>query len=255
MFDKLRSLFGGSKEEHVPSVIHDYSLMAVDIHSHLIPGIDDGSKTMEDSVFLIKSLYDLGFKKLITSPHVMADGYVNSTETILSGRDKVREAIKQNGIDIQFDATGEYNIDEGMYAKIEKNDLIPIGKNYIMVEMPFLAKPAIMGDIMYKLQTAGYNVILAHPERYGYFYENDFSSYNSLKDRNILFQVNIASLSGTYGKGARYSAEKMINENMVDFIGTDLHGTKHLEFLKECVGLKYLEKIITYDKLLNKTLL
>ena len=255
MLDKLLNLFGGKKDKETASSLSDYSQMAVDIHSHLIPGIDDGVKTMEESIEMIKHLRDFGFKKLITSPHVMGDGYTNTSEIILNGRDLVREAIKQNGIDIQFDASGEYNIDDGLYEKIEQKALLPFGNNYIMVEMPFISKPAIMGDIIYKLQIAGYNVILAHPERYGYFYENDFASYYALKDRNVLFQLNIASLLGTYGKGAKYSAEKMINENMVNFIGTDLHGARHLGLLQDCLGLKYLEKIMNYDKLLNKTLL
>ncbi len=248
-------MFREKKEEKPVSTLTDYSQMAVDIHSHLIPGIDDGAKGIEESVFLLQQLERLGFKKIITSPHVMQDGYMNSTETILTGRDRVRRAIKENGIKLEFDAIAEYNIDEGMYAKIEKKDLLVLGKNFVLVEMPFISKPAIMGDIMYKLQTAGYNVLLAHPERYSYFYENDFKTYKSLKDRNIFFQVNIGSLSGTYGKGAKFTAEKMIDDNMVNFIGSDLHGAKNIEILEKCLSLKYLEKIISYDKLLNKTLL
>ena len=248
-------LRGEEEQAPPPPRLADYSKMVVDIHSHIIPGIDDGAKTIDDSIFLLRQLELLGFKKIITSPHVMADGYTNTPEIILSGRDKVREAIKANSINLEFDATGEYNIDEAMYARIEKNELLPFGKHYIMVEMPFLAKPPIMADIIYKLQIAGYNVILAHPERYSYFHEKDFSSYESLKDRNVLFQINIASLNGTYGKAAKYTAEKMIDEHMVDFTGTDLHGVKHLEFLNEALGHRYLDKILNYDKLLNKTLL
>jgi protein-tyrosine phosphatase len=254
VFDRLFGFFQGKKEEPIPRLA-DYSQMVVDIHSHLIPGIDDGAKTMDDSIFLLRHLEKLGFKKIITSPHVLADGYKNTPEIILSGRDAVREAMKANLINIQFDATAEYNIDEGMYEKIEKKQLLAFGKNYIMVEMPFSAKPSIMGDIMYKLQTAGYNVILAHPERYPYFHENDFSSYESLKDRSLLFQINIGSLSGLYGKAAKFTAEKMINENMVDFVGSDLHGIRHIEALDNALGQRYLAKILNYDKLLNKTLL
>ena len=254
MFDRLLGFLRGEKEVEHPKLT-DYSKMVVDFHSHLIPGIDDGAKTIDDSIFLLRQLEAFGFKKIITSPHVMADGYNNSPETILSGRDLVREAIKENSINLEFDATAEYNIDEAMYGRIEKNELLPFGKNYIMVEMPFLAKPNIMGDIIYKLQIAGYNVILAHPERYSYLHDKDFHSYESLKDRNVLFQINIASLLGTYGRPAKYVAEKMINENMVNFVGTDLHGVKHLEFLKGALEMKYMDRILNYDKLLNKTLL
>ena len=254
MFDRLLGFLRGEKEVEHPKLT-DYSKMVVDFHSHLIPGIDDGSKSIDDSIFLLRGLEKFGFKKIITSPHVMADGYNNSPETILAGRDLVREAIKANSINLEFDATAEYNIDEAMYGRIEKKELLPFGKNYIMVEMPFLAKPGIMGDILFKLQTAGYNVILAHPERYSYFHENDFSSYYSLKDRNLLFQINIGSLSGIYGKPAKFTAEKMIDENMVEFVGTDLHGVRHLEVLEKTLETRYLSKILNYDKLLNKTLL
>jgi protein-tyrosine phosphatase len=253
VFERLKGIFG-SREEATPPLA-DYSQMVVDMHSHLIPGIDDGVKTMDDSIFLLRRLVELGFKKVITTPHVMADGYINTTETILAGRDAVRQAIKDNLIPIEFEASGEYNIDESLYPKIEKKDLLAFGKNYVLVEMPFLAKPSIMGDILYKLQIAGYNVILAHPERYSYFHENKFESYISLKDRNILFQINIASLTGVYGKDAQYTAERMIDNDMVNFIGSDLHGQRHMELLQEALGSKYLQKIISNPKLLNKTLL
>ncbi|HWB62646.1 MAG TPA: CpsB/CapC family capsule biosynthesis tyrosine phosphatase [Chitinophagales bacterium] len=253
MLDRLLNFLSPNKEK-APSLLTDYSLMRADMHSHLIPGIDDGAKTMEDTIALLQGLKELGFKKIVTSPHVMADGYTNSTETIIKGRDAVREAIKQNNIDIEFDAAAEYNIDESLYPKIEKKDLLTFTRNYILVEMPFLAKPTIMGDIVYKLQTAGYNVVLAHPERYSYFHEKDFHTYHSLKDKNIFFQINIASLCGAYGKGARYTAIRMINEHMVNFVGTDLHGANHLNILRECLKERYLEKILTYDKLLNKTI-
>jgi protein-tyrosine phosphatase len=254
LFDKLLNIFRSDEEKPHP-LLKDFSLMAVDIHSHLIPGIDDGAKTTDDSIFLLKQLKDLGFKKIITSPHVMADGYINSTETILKGRDDVRAAIKEQEIDIEFDSMAEYNIDEGLYPRIEQRDLLFVGKNFVLVEMPFLAKPSIMGDIVYKLQTAGYNVILAHPERYGYYYDTDFKTYYNLKDRNIFLQINLGSLAGVYGKGPKFTAERLIREKMVDFTGTDLHGPRGLEHLQECLKSKYLEKILTYDKLLNKTLL
>lgn len=229
--------------------------MAVDIHSHLIPGIDDGVKTMDDAIFILRQYEELGFKKVITSPHVVSDGYNNSTATILAGRDKVREAIKLNGINLEFDAVAEYYLDDSVYEKIEKKDLLTIGeKNFVLVELSYLTKANNVSDLLYKLQVAGYRVILAHPERYPYYYEKDLDSYTSLKDRSVYFQINLMSLSGKYGKGARAAAEKLIDENMVDFVGTDLHSAKHMESIKECMNERYLDKILNYPKLLNRTL-
>lgn len=233
----------------------DLSQMAVDIHSHLIPGIDDGVKTMDESIAILKEFEQLGLKKIITSPHVVSDGFNNSTQTILDGRDNVREAIKKHGINIEFDAVAEYYLDESMYEKIEKKDLLTIGsKNFILVELSYLSKANNVSDLIYKLQIAGYRVILAHPERYPYYYEKNLEQYISLKDRSVYFQINLMSLAGKYGKPARAVAEKMIDEQMVDFIGTDLHNSKHLEAIKNSLGEKYLRKILDYDKLLNRTL-
>lgn len=229
--------------------------MAVDIHSHLIPGIDDGVKTMDDSIFLLRQFEALGFKKVITSPHVVSDGYNNTTSIILNGRDRVREAIKANAINLEFDAVAEYYMDETMYEKIEKKDLLTLGTNFVLVEFSYLAKTNNAFDILYKMQVAGYRVLLAHPERYPYFYSNSFDHYKSLKDRNVYFQINIMSLMGRYGKEAKFTAERMIDEKMVNFVGTDLHNARQMESIKDCLNLKYLDKILNYEKLLNKTLL
>lgn len=253
MFDKIKELFGQKKEEF--SSLTDYSLMAVDIHSHLIPGIDDGAKSMDDSLFMLRQYEALGFKKVITSPHVITDSYNNSTETILKGRDNVRAAIVENGINIEFDAAAEYYIDETLYEKIEKHELLTIGDNYVLAELSYMNKSNNSADIIYKMQVAGYKVLLAHPERYPYFYQNDFDEYHKLKDRNVYFQVNIMSLLGKYGKEAKVIAERLIDEKLVNFVGTDLHNARQMESIKACLDLKYLEKILHYEKLLNKTLL
>lgn len=256
MLNYIKQLLGGKPEEPQLPALADLSQMAVDIHSHLIPGIDDGVKTLEESIGILKQFEALGFKKIITSPHVVSDGYNNSTQTILEGRDKVREAIKQNGINLEFDAVAEYYLDESMYEKIEKKDLLTISdKKFVLVELSYLAKANNVSDLLYKLQIAGYRVILAHPERYPYYHEKAFEQYNSLKDRSVYFQINLMSLAGKYGKPARAVAEKMIDENMVEFIGTDLHNAKHMEsIITQCLKEKYLGKILNYNKLLNRAL-
>ncbi len=245
-------IFGGKKEES--SSLQDYSLMAADIHSHLIPGIDDGSPDMETSLEMLRQFESLGFKKIYTSPHVVADGYNNSTEKILKGRDAVRAQMAKHGINIEFDAVAEYYADNSMYEKIEKRDILTFGKNYVLIEFSYLQKQNVVLDIIYKLQLAQYRVVLAHPERYPYYHENDFKTYHSFKDRNVYFQINIGSLSGKYGKPAKQVAERLIDEKLVNFAGTDLHRLAQFESLKECLKLKHLEKLLTYDKLLNKTL-
>lgn len=254
MFDKLRQLFKG-KEEEKPSALVDYSAMVVDFHNHVLPGIDDGAKSMDDSILMLKNFEQLGVKKVIATPHSMADGYVNPNQKILKLRDELREAMKANDIHIQLDAAAEYYADELFMEKLANKDLLTFGKNYVLMELSYVSKPQNVGEIVYKLQVAGYDLILAHPERYPYYHEEDFSSYESLKDRKVYFQINIASLAGRYGAGAEYTAKRMIDEGMVEFVGSDLHSLNSFEVLRMCLKEKHLEKLLTSDKLLNKTLL
>lgn len=253
MFDKLKQLFGGEKE--LPSTLTDYSGMVVDFHNHVLPGIDDGSKSLEDSLTMLRTFAGLGVKKVVASPHSMAEGYVNSNEKILALRDQVREAITANGIDIQFDAAAEYYCDEAFLQKIEKRDLLTVGKKFVLMELSYLSKQQNVAEVIYKLQVAGYDLILAHPERYPYYHEEDLSSYESLKDRKVYFQINIGSLAGKYGAGAQQAAEMLIDKGMVEFVSSDLHSIGHFDLMRNCLKEKYLEKILTSGKLLNKTLL
>lgn len=252
MFEGLKAFFGNKEESF--SVLTDLSALGVDMHSHLIPSIDDGSKSMDDSVYMLRQLEALGYRKIITSPHVVSDGYNNSSETILAGRDKVRQAIVDNNINLEFDAIAEYYADEVFSQRIADKDLLTFGNNFVLVELSYLNKPNNAGEIFYKLQVAGYRIMLAHPERYPYYHEKSFESYTALKDRNVYFQINIMSLLGKYGNDARAAAERMIDNGMVDMVGLDLHQPRQLDAIKECLKLKYLSKIIASGKLLNNTL-
>ena len=243
------------KKKEEPSSLTDLSSLGIDLHSHLIPGIDDGAKTMEDSLNLIRGLRDLGFKKIITSPHIMSGGYNNTPEIILSGRDKVRAAIKENNIDVEFDAWAEYYLDETIMPKIQNKELLTMGDNYVLVELSYLIKSNNATSYFYSLITNGYKVILAHPERYPYYHSESLDEYMTLKDQGVFFQLNIASLTGTYGQAARSTAERMIDNNMIDFIATDLHNERHLNYIRDSVKLAYMEKIINYPKLMNKVLI
>ncbi len=253
VFNKLRNFFTGHPEEvFIP--LSDYSLMGADMHSHLIPAIDDGSTDMESTLAMLREFQQLGFKRIITTPHVVTDGYNNSSATILAGRDKVRAAMKANNIQMEFDAAAEYYLDESMYPKIEQKDLLTFGKNYLLIELSYLERQFNVDEMIYRLQIAGYRIVLAHPERYPYYYENDFKTYTSFKDRNVFLQVNLGSLTGKYGKNAKLTAERLIDNNMVDFVGSDLHKVTQFETLRDTLHSKHLHKILHYEKLLNRTL-
>ncbi len=240
----------GKKE---PQTSIDYSEVITDMHSHLIPGIDDGAQTIEDSIKLIKELHGMGFRKLITTPHIMSDYYKNTPQNINEGLAQVREAVKNEGLDMEINAAAEYYLDEQFMAKIKSPDVLTFGGKYLLFETSYINKPENLNGAIFAIQSLGLKAVMAHPERYPYFYE-DFDEYKKLHDRGVYLQINTNSLTGYYSPAARMIAMKMIDQNLVDFIGTDCHHLRHIESLKNCQREKYLKKIVTYDRLQNKYL-
>lgn len=231
----------------------DYSTIAVDMHSHLIPGIDDGVKTVEEAVALITELYSLGFRELITTPHIMGDFYKNTPEIINQGLRQVKEAIKNAEIDINIEAAAEYYLDDTFVKKIETEKLLTFGNNYLLLEISYINCPDNFKEIISKAQALNYKIVLAHPERYPFWYHN-FEEYKKLKELGIYLQININSLTGYYSPAAKKIAEKLIDNNMVSFVGSDLHNKKHLDLLKYNTNKKYLRKLISLGTLLNQGL-
>ena len=229
----------------------DFSMLKTDIHSHFIPGIDDGSPNIDTTIRLVLEMKKLGFRKLITSPHVMSDAYDNSSEKILQGLNFVRNELKIRNIDIEIDAAAEYYIDYNFEQKIGKEMFLTFGENYLLVELSFVDAPKNLFDIIFKLQLEGYKVVLAHPERYHYFQVKD---YQDLTQRGVFLQINLLSLIGYYSKEVQDKAENLIANNMVRFIGSDCHNMKHVELYKKCQTRRAWHNLHNSGKLLNSTL-
>jgi tyrosine-protein phosphatase YwqE len=244
----LKSLFGKSG-----SSLHDFSEVGADMHSHLIPGIDDGAKTVEDSLSLIKRMHELGYRKLVTTPHIQHDFYKNTPETILRGLERVKAALKSERIPVQLEAAAEYLLDDGFNELAENGKLMTFGQNYVLVELSYFNPNPDLKNIIFHLQVDGYKVILAHPERYSYWF-NDFSKFQDLKDRGVFFQLNMVSLAGYYPDPVKKFAEKLIDKGMIDFIGTDMHNMNYMSALEKSLKEKTLARLIFSGKLLNETL-
>jgi protein-tyrosine phosphatase len=229
------------------------SVLHTDLHSHFIPGIDDGSKSMEETLALLQEFQNLGYKKVVTTPHIMSDFYKNTPEIILAGLEKVKEAIKDNGLNISIEAAAEYYLDLEFEKIIEEKKLLTFGKNLVLFELPFVAPAPNFNSAVFKMQTCGYQPVLAHVERYSYWHFN-FNKFYELKEKGILFQLNINSLSGHYSLETKKTAERLIDENLIDFIGSDCHNINHVNLTKKCLTEKYLHKLLDSNTLLNKEL-
>jgi protein-tyrosine phosphatase len=216
----------------------------IDIHSHLLPGIDDGAKDLDASIALIEKMSSYGIKSFITTPHILGDVYPNTPEIIKSKLLTVKnELLKRDITDISIDAAAEYMMDEQFSEMIEKDEeLLTLKDNHILVEMSYFSAPFNLYEILFQLQLKGYKPVLAHPERYNY-YHTDFKSYYKLKQAGCLFQLNLLSLTDYYGKGVQKTAEKILKENLYDFVGTDTHHQRHLEMLLKIGTKSNFEKI------------
>ena len=232
----------------------DLSVFGTDIHSHLIPGIDDGSPDMETSIKLVKKFVDLGFKKIITTPHVMSDCYKNTSDIILGGLNDLREELEKQQVKIEISAAAEYNLDDGLDALIANKDILTFGDNHVLFELPFMQEPRNLQEIIFNFQMAGYKPILAHPERYSYWYDS-FEKYEELKSRGVLLQLNLMSLAGHYSPQTRKVSEKMVDANLIDAIGTDCHRIEHLNMIEHHLNLKHIHKLANQENLFNKKLL
>ncbi len=231
----------------------DLSVFGADIHSHLIPGIDDGSPNMETSVKLVKKFVDLGFKKIVTTPHVMCDYYQNTPDKILRGLNDLREELQKQNINIDISAAAEYNLDDGFQELIDKKEILTFGDNHVLFELPFMQEPKNLQEIIFNLQMAGYKPILAHPERYTYWYDT-FDRYEELKARGVLLQMNLLSLTGHYSPQTKKVSEKIVDANLIDAIGTDCHRIEHLREIEHYLNLKHIHKLANQENLFNKKL-
>jgi tyrosine-protein phosphatase YwqE len=231
----------------------DLSVLGADMHSHFIPGIDDGSPHLEASIELLTAMRELGYRKVITTPHSMADGYRNPPEVILGGLEKLRAEVRRVGLDIEVDAAAEYYLDHELEQRVTRREVLTFGNNFLLFEMPFISEPAILLTVIFQMQTQGYRPVLAHPERYAFWY-NDFGKYETLKDRGVLFQLNLVALSGAYGPQAKQIAEKLIDLGHYELIGSDCHNMNHIQAIKNTLTRPYLHKLIGSGKLLNSTL-
>ncbi|MEM7550599.1 MAG: CpsB/CapC family capsule biosynthesis tyrosine phosphatase [Bacteroidota bacterium] len=227
------------------------SFLKTDIHSHLIPGLDDGSPSIEESLNICKELVRLGYKKAVTTPHVMQDAYGVKTEMIVSGTLELNKFVADNQIDFEIIPSAEYYADEQFIELIRTRDLLPFNENHLLFETSYLNKPRFLTELIFEIQTASYKPVLAHPERYLYLLEDE-SLIEDLRSRGVLFQLNINSFLGVYSSHSRKLAKKLWKNNLVDFLGSDCHSYKQALLLEKSLSLPLFNSIEGSGILNNK---
>jgi protein-tyrosine phosphatase len=206
--------------------------LGCDMHSHLIPGIDDGAPDMDTALTLIRGLAELGYKRLITTPHINGDVYPNTMGIIRAGEAAVNERLKKEGVDVGFKAAAEHLLDDYFTRALSAGEpFLTIKDNLLLVELSFAVPLINLKEIVFDIQLKGYIPVLAHPERYLYFAASK-GWYDQLRDAGCLFQLNLLSFAGYYGREAMDLAGWLVKKNYVEFLGTDLHHYRHLEILR-----------------------
>lgn len=244
LFDFLKK-----RSKQIPEI--NFSKIKTDMHSHLIPGIDDGAQNMEESIILIKRMMDFGFKKIITTPHIMADYYRNTPVSINAGLEALQQELIAQNIDIEIQAAAEYYLDETFENKLNKGDLLTLGGRYVLFELSYINYPQNLFEIIDKIKEKDFIPLLAHPERYPYL-TGSIENFERIKDSGCYLQLNALSLTGYYGKSTQKVAEELVDNYLIDFLGSDLHKIKQADMLEKSLSMPYIIRLLTDYQLQNE---
>ena len=220
-------MFSLFKKKHF---LKDQLAGMVDIHNHLLPGIDDGAASVDDSIALIRKLGEMGVTDFIATPHIMNDYYPNTPETIKAALEVLKEKLQEVELrEVKVRAAAEYMMDHSFLELMERGKLLTLAENYVLVEMSYFQAPINLNEILFQLQTRAYKPLLAHPERYAFYHSKDLKKFEELKDRGCSFQLNLLSITGHYGRHIQETAMKLLDKGHYDFVGTDTHQMRHLD--------------------------
>lgn len=246
-------LFGNKTQDSKVKVVGKLAFLEVDMHNHILPGIDDGSQSIEQSIALLKGLGRMGFEKFICTPHIMDGVHPNSIRTIEASKDKLLAGLKGRPAMPEIHAAAEHMIDDGIAALIDSNELCVMPGGYVLIEMSYLQESKALFQTILDIQNLGYQPILAHPERYNYYHYN-FNVYKQIKDAGCMLQLNLLSISRYYGVEVKSAALTMIKSGMYDFVGTDVHHERHLTALEDVVAKYPVRELLKTCPILNPSL-
>lgn len=225
--------------------------LVTDMHSHLIPGIDDGVKTPEESLEVIDRLLELGYRKFITTPHIMTDYFGNTRESVQSAYAQFLPLLRERNYTMPFEVAAEYYLDDELIGMVERKEkLLTFGSTYLLFETNVISEPLQLKEFIFAITLQGYKPILAHPERYQYM---TLEKAEDLRNRGVLLQLNLLSLIGHYGPPIQRLAEKLIARGWVDMLGTDCHNLEHTRLLQAVFKTSAYRKALDLP-LLNQTI-
>ena len=245
-------MFDFLKKNKTPDPI--FEMLGTDMHNHLIPCVDDGSRSTEESIACIRTMQQLGYKRIYITPHFQSPRFPNNEDDIKQRYESLRAALAEKGVTMEMaGVAGEYRIDDSFAHRMESSSFLKINDKYVLVELSLHQQRMGVEEVMFDMQMKGYEVILAHPERYPYFNVHSQKT-EQLKEQGVYFQLNILSLNGFYGESAQRRAIDFLNAGWVEFMGTDMHNTTYAQALTDAARNKRIRKILETHKFLNTEL-
>lgn len=245
-------MFNLFKKKHEARPI--FVALGTDMHCHLVPMVDDGSKCIEESIECLQTLQAVGYNKVIITPHFQHPRFPNDEDDIVRRYEELKKRATDAGITLEFGGIGgEYRIDSGFAKRLENPRFLQVGGKYVLVEFSLHQQMMGCDEMIFDMQMKGYEVILAHPERYPYLSVGS-SRMEQLKNQGVFFQINVLSLGGFYGDEAKRRAFTMLEEGMVEFMGTDTHNALYAQALTDLSRNRKVEKVLEKYEFLNKTL-
>ncbi|MCB7480599.1 tyrosine-protein phosphatase [Christiangramia sediminis] len=222
-----------------------------DFHNHILPGIDDGAKTVQESLGLIQEFENIGIHNFVATPHIIGEYYPNTPLTIGKAFDEINPHLPGS---VNLSYAAEYMMDQHFVDIIEKQDILPVTKAKVLVEMSYFQPPINLNEILFKIQNHSFSPILAHPERYAYWHSKDLQKYKDIKSRGCDLQLNMLSLSGHYGIGIQKTAYSLLENDLIEYISSDVHRLDHINKIKKIKlskkHISLLNRIIDNSKVL-----
>lgn len=237
-----------------PQPARSLEFIGFDMHNHLLPGIDDGSDSVQTSLLLMEGMMEVGYSKFVCTPHIIPEVHPNNRATISAAWEKLNTAIKEKGWDVPLAYAAEFMLNFEFGELLENGKILPFGHNHVLIEMSYAVESPNIRESIFQLQTKGYKPILAHPERYPYYFHN-LRNFEEIIDAGCDLQLNILSLTGYYGKPIQKIAEKLIEKGWISWVGSDLHHDRHLAALRQLsTDSKILKQLDKIRNIKNRTL-
>lgn len=204
-----------------------------DVHCHLVPAVDDGSPDMPTSLLLLEEMHNMGLNRIFISPHMTQEKYENTKQSLMPHFDALLQAASQAGIPVEMHLHTENRIDAFFLQQLTNHNLLMLPGNRLLIENPFIQEPMNLRELIYDLRQNGITPILAHPERYDYYYRVNPEQYFQLSQAGLQFQINLLSLAGQYGRIEREVALELLANGLVQWIGTDIHRPAHIKTIQQ----------------------